>query len=524
MSMNLLQLMKTALGGQVTQRMSAHFGIDVSKVTTVFDTLAPTLIASVVKKADTPEGARALYSAIMSPKVDSNIGTNLVSAIDNAESRNNLVKVGEGHIVNLLGDKAGDVIGAVTQHTGVGISTVASMTCLAAATLFGLLKNHLYTSENRQHALISTLEHQVPFIQDKLPESVWAALGLGTVAAFFNGIGSKLKSTLSAFHVQTSHDAHPSASARQAPEKKSGLTKLWWLWLLLVLVALLFLMRGCNKQPTPASAPAVTPSASVPAAPDKSPVLSSTTDKDGKTTVAGAVGTEAEKTAIVDGFKKVYGDTVSVDIKVDAATKRADWIEKLPDLLPTIKLPNAELAIKGNNIEIGGAATDPKLALLDKTKTLFGSAYIVSLFDQSEAAANSKKKFENALAALKPDTCTTADVVKALNTYAFNFASGSFVIPKEDALEFAKAVTAIKDCAKDEKLEIGGHTDNVGSSAVNMELSQTRANAVLDFFVSKGISAARFTTKAYGDSKPVGDNDTAAGRFQNRRIEFVENK
>ncbi|AMP17227.1 MULTISPECIES: OmpA family protein [Collimonas] len=524
MSMNLLQLTQTALGGQVIQRISAHYGIDASKATTVFDTLVPTLIGSVVKKADTPEGARALYSAIMSPKVDPNIGTNLVSVIDNPVSLSNLGKIGEEHTVHLLGDKAGDVTNAVAQHTGVGISTVTSMTCVAAATLFGLIKNHLQASKGGQHTLISTLEHQVPFIQGKLPEGVWAALGLGTVAAFFNGIGSKLKNTLSAFHVQMPQAAHPSTSVSQAPEKKSGLAKFWWLWLLLALAALLFLMRGCNKESTPAPAPVVTPPAAVSAAPDKSPVLSLTTDKDGKATVVATVGSEAEKTAIMDDLKKVYGDAVSADIKVDAATKPADWIGKLPDLLPTIKLPNAELTIKGNNIEIGGAATDPKLALLDKTKTLFGSAYTVSLFDLSEAVANSKKKFEDALAALKPGTCTTADVVKAMNIYAFNFASGSFVIPKEDVLEFAKAVTAIKDCAKDAKLEIGGHTDNVGSSAVNMGLSQSRANAVRDFFVSKGIAATAFTTKAYGDSKPIGDNDTATGRFQNRRIEFVENK
>ncbi|WP_194270651.1 OmpA family protein [Glaciimonas soli] len=516
--MNLLQLTQTALGGQVIERMSAHYGIDSSKATTVFDTLVPTLIGSVVKKADTPEGARALYSAIMSPKVDPNIGANLASVMDNPVSLSNLGKIGEEHTTHLLGDKARDVTNAVAQHTGVGISTVASMTSVTAATLFGLLKKHLQASHNGQHTLITTLEHQVPFIQGKLPEGVWEVLGLGTVAAFFNGIGSKLKNTLSAFHVQMVQGA-----ASKAPEKKSGLAKLWWLWLLLALAVLLFFMHGCNKESTPASASVVTPPAAVSAAPDKSPVLALTTDKDGKATVVATVGSETEKVVIVGDLEKIYGDALSADIKVDSATKPADWTGKLPDLLPTIKMPNAELTIKGNNIEIGGAATDPKLALLDKTKTLFGSAYTVSLFDLSEAMANSKKKFEDALAALKPGTCTTADVVKAMNIYAFNFASGSFAIPKEDALEFSKAVTAIKDCAKDAKLEIGGHTDNAGSSTVNMELSQTRANAVRDFFVSKGIAASAFTTKAYGDSKPVGDNDTAAGRFQNRRIEFIEN-
>ncbi|AIY41962.1 OmpA domain protein [Collimonas arenae] len=399
------------------------------------------------------------------------------------------------------------------------------MTGLATATLFGLIKNHLQASNGQQHALISTLAHQVQFIHGKLPEGVWAALGFGAVTTFFEGIGGKLKNALSAFHVEMPQAMRHNASVVAPDEKKSGLAKWWWLIPLLALAALLFFLRGCNKEATPATAQVAAPAvASAPAVLVNEPSLSLTTDKDGKAVVTATVGSEEEKAAILSDLKKVYGDAVTADIKVDSTTKPAGWLEKLPDLLTSLKLPNAELTIKGNNIEIGGAATDPKLALLDKTKALFGAGYVVSQFDLSEAIANSKKKFEDALAALKPGSCTTSDVVGAMNTYAFNFSSGSFEIPKEDALEFGKAVTAIQSCAKDAKLEIDGHTDNVGAPATNMELSKKRADSVRDFFVSKGIAASVLTTKAYGDSKPVGDNDIASGRFKNRRIEFSEQK
>lgn len=71
------------------------------------------------------------------------------------------------------------------------------------------------------------------------------------------------------------------------------------------------------------------------------------------------------------------------------------------------------------------------------------------------------------------------------------------------------------------KFEIDGHTDNSGSAAHNLELSQQRAEAVKAQLVAMGISADRLTTKGYGDSKPMASNDTPDGKANNRRVEFV---
>ncbi|MBL7803325.1 MAG: OmpA family protein [Saprospiraceae bacterium] len=70
------------------------------------------------------------------------------------------------------------------------------------------------------------------------------------------------------------------------------------------------------------------------------------------------------------------------------------------------------------------------------------------------------------------------------------------------------------------KLSIGGHTDNTGNAAVNQKLSESRAKACYDYLVSKGVAANRLSHAGYGDTKPVGDNKTAAGRAANRRTEF----
>ncbi len=70
------------------------------------------------------------------------------------------------------------------------------------------------------------------------------------------------------------------------------------------------------------------------------------------------------------------------------------------------------------------------------------------------------------------------------------------------------------------KIEIGGHTDNKGKPAYNLDLSQKRAKAVYDFLVKKGVVVARLKFKGFGDTVPISTNDTEDGRSMNRRTEM----
>lgn len=70
------------------------------------------------------------------------------------------------------------------------------------------------------------------------------------------------------------------------------------------------------------------------------------------------------------------------------------------------------------------------------------------------------------------------------------------------------------------KIEISGHTDNVGSAALNQRLSQERARAVVTFLTGRGIAAERLSYRGYGFSRPVATNNTPEGRQLNRRTEF----
>ena len=75
-----------------------------------------------------------------------------------------------------------------------------------------------------------------------------------------------------------------------------------------------------------------------------------------------------------------------------------------------------------------------------------------------------------------------------------------------------------------QQVEIQGHTDNTGTAAYNMRLSQQRANTVRDALVNLGVDAGRLTAKGYGQSKPIVPNVSAANRARNRRVQIIITK
>jgi outer membrane protein OmpA-like peptidoglycan-associated protein len=89
----------------------------------------------------------------------------------------------------------------------------------------------------------------------------------------------------------------------------------------------------------------------------------------------------------------------------------------------------------------------------------------------------------------------------------------------ESLIELDKVIQLLKENPT-LKIEISGHTDNVGKPADNLLLSNNRAKAVINYFVVKGITATRLTFRGFGATKPVAENTTEAGRAQNRRTEL----
>jgi outer membrane protein OmpA-like peptidoglycan-associated protein len=98
-----------------------------------------------------------------------------------------------------------------------------------------------------------------------------------------------------------------------------------------------------------------------------------------------------------------------------------------------------------------------------------------------------------------------------------NFATGAATILPESQEQLNNIVAMLK-AYPNVNVKVGGYTDNVGDVAANLQLSQRRADAVMQALVSNGIPANRLRAEGYGEQHPVADNTTEEGRARNRRI------
>src|SRR5690554_2465066 len=106
-----------------------------------------------------------------------------------------------------------------------------------------------------------------------------------------------------------------------------------------------------------------------------------------------------------------------------------------------------------------------------------------------------------------------------MNESTVNFGFDSSDLSSKATANLDKLAKIFIDNPKTQ-ISIYGYTDSVGREQYNMKLSRTRANAVKNYLVSKGIGTKRITTQGMGPADPVASNDTDAGRAKNRRVEF----
>jgi OOP family OmpA-OmpF porin len=106
-------------------------------------------------------------------------------------------------------------------------------------------------------------------------------------------------------------------------------------------------------------------------------------------------------------------------------------------------------------------------------------------------------------------------------TIYVNFDTGKATITPDSSQILDAAAAALK-AAGDIKVEVAGHTDNIGTPEANQRLSEERAKAVMAALVQRGIKADQLTSKGYGQTVPIADNRTEEGRAKNRRVELVK--
>lgn len=117
-----------------------------------------------------------------------------------------------------------------------------------------------------------------------------------------------------------------------------------------------------------------------------------------------------------------------------------------------------------------------------------------------------------------PVTEIKDDKIELKQKVEFDVAKATLLPDSKTLLD--EVVTIMKDHPEIEKIRIEGHTDSDASDAYNLKLSNDRAAAVRAYLESKGIDGKRMESKGFGESKPIADNATEAGKDDNRRVEI----
>ncbi len=414
----------------------------------------------------------------------------------------------ESQVDKVLG---GDVIGSLASKaglsSGIAKSAIAFMlpSLIDKLTPSGVLPTSLPSIGSLLTGGLGMLTGAAGAVTGAASDVAGAAKGAVTGAAGAAlGTGHKMASSA----VDAAGDA--------AAAGGSGLLKLLPLLLLALLAFLGY--QYCNR---PAETPAVVVATPTPM-PKVNSTLSMIYGENGRVKITGVVPDQATKDAILAEAKATYGDKFDADITVNPNAQTAGWFGKLKDIFANFNIPGAELSFDGDALKVAGVAA--AAALVDKFKGLFPSFNISSAFlNIADAAKEANAKAMAALASLTGSS-SADDVIKALNLQIVNFASGKSDLPKENQDILKKAAETLKAMPAGTKIEVGGHTDNKGAAAGNLKLSEGRAMAVQKFLVGLGVKADALTAKGYGPDKPVATNDTEAGRFSNRRIEFALSK
>ena len=118
-----------------------------------------------------------------------------------------------------------------------------------------------------------------------------------------------------------------------------------------------------------------------------------------------------------------------------------------------------------------------------------------------------------------PGSAPTSEVITLSDQGAVMFAFDSAELTSA-AHQQLQALTSKLNGDNVVSVKVIGHTDSQGSDAYNQALSERRASSVAEYLISQGLSPAKVTSQGRGESQPIADNDTDAGRAQNRRVEL----
>jgi OOP family OmpA-OmpF porin len=204
---------------------------------------------------------------------------------------------------------------------------------------------------------------------------------------------------------------------------------------------------------------------------------------------------------------------------------KSPWLPKLGDALAALKMRGVEAVFDGNSVNVGGTIGDAdRDRIIASLKSAFGEGLSFGVLKNRAAdAARANNKATGELTSLNSafeSGFAPEDLIAALNKSIVSFPSASAEVPASMAPFLRSAAAGLTQLRAGHALEIAGYTDNTGDPALNVALSQKRAEAVRDALIKYGADPAMLIAKGYGSADPIASNDTPEGRLRNRRIEY----
>ncbi|TVR09806.1 MAG: OmpA family protein [Salinarimonadaceae bacterium] len=232
------------------------------------------------------------------------------------------------------------------------------------------------------------------------------------------------------------------------------------------------------------------------------------------------------------------GDTIRIAGAVGDTSSLADFRAAAREAFPTAGL---EASLRGDpalgsDIAQAGLAAVAALARLAEGEALIEEGVLAlegrALYPQTQQAVRERLAslaptgWRIDLAVEEPATIETSAAIcegrlaAALASAPIVFAVASARLADETQEHIDQLAAILEDC-EDVSVEIGGHTDSDGPEATNVRISQSRAEAVREALLARGVDPDRVAAVGYGDARPVAPNDTDENKALNRRIEIV---
>jgi len=211
--------------------------------------------------------------------------------------------------------------------------------------------------------------------------------------------------------------------------------------------------------------------------------------------------------------------TLRVEIYLSLTAKQLALAGDVIDRKTNAKVPGPKLSI----LQKGGSTLSPLLNGGSYQQDIPGLGWFI--FNASaEGYLNTTDSVqvvdENTIPTIKNIYLTPIEVGMTVRLKNIYFDFDRTTLKPESFIELNKVVEFLKQNSK-LVIEIAGHTDSKGSDEYNLNLSQGRSQAVVDYLISQGIESSRLQAHGYGETKPIDTNETDEGRANNRRVEFT---